>query len=282
MRTIRIVFFVAAVAVGAAVLTAQTPRVPGTAASGPSSSFIGIGIQEIDGERAKALKLPEEAGVEITHVDPQSPAEKAGLKAGDVVMQFNGQPVEGIAQFSRIVRETPAGRDVKLNIFRGGASQTITVKTGTRPAIPGPGAPMPPMDGFNLRMPDIPRSFMSWGNAVLGVQVESLDGQLAQYFGVKEGVLVRSVLKDSAAEKAGIKAGDVITRINDAQVTTPADISSRVRSLRGKSIPVVLTRDRKEITLTVTISAEDRSGQLPENRPGPNWIRPISGNQPLS
>jgi serine protease Do len=280
MRTMQIAILCVA-ALGASLLGAQPARDPRTAPVAPSSSFIGVGIQEIDAERAKALKLPEEAGVEITHVDPNSPAERAGLKAGDVVIQFNGQPVEGIAQFSRMARETPAGREVRLSIFRSGAPQTVTVKTGTRPAMPGYGPPMPPMDGFNLRLPDVPRSFMSWRNAVLGVEAESLDGQLAQYFGVTEGVLVRSVLKESAAEKAGIKAGDVITRVNDARVVTPADISSRVRSLRGKSIPVSLMRDRREITVTVTIGTEDHSGQLREEPAAPFWIRTISESPAL-
>jgi len=99
----------------------------------PGGSYLGVGIQEVTGERAKSLKLPGEGGVEITRVAADSPAEKAGLKTGDVVMQFNGMKVEGLEQLSRLVRETPVGREVKLEIFRNGAAQTITAKVGEHP-----------------------------------------------------------------------------------------------------------------------------------------------------
>ena len=83
-------------------------------------SFLGVAIQEIDSDRAKALKLPEEAGVEVTRIAPDSPAEKAGIKTGDVLTQYNGQRVEGMDQFSRMVRETPSGREVRIGILRNG------------------------------------------------------------------------------------------------------------------------------------------------------------------
>ena len=95
-----------------------------------SSSYLGVMVQEVDGDRAKALKLHEEAGVEITRVEPDSPAEKAGLKNGDAILQYNGQRVEGMEQFSRLVRETPPGRDVRVDIARGGMAQTVMVKVG--------------------------------------------------------------------------------------------------------------------------------------------------------
>ena len=255
MRTTLLIF------VGYATIVAAQPAPRAKLASTPGTSFIGVNVQEIDSERSKVLKLREEAGVEVTRVETDSPAEKGGLKVGDVVTQYNGQHIEGMEQFARMVRETPPGRDVKLDIVRGGAPQTVTIKVGSRhmplafPMI----APAAPMQSMELRMPDLPRSFMSWRSSALGLETESLEGQLAQYFGVKEGVLVRSVSKGSAAEKAGIKAGDVITRIDDSKVASPADLSSRIRSLRGKPVPMVVMRDRKEITLTVTIDESDRS-----------------------
>ena len=247
----------------AAPQTPQAPQAPQALSLHPTS-YVGVMMQEIDSARAKTLKLPEEAGVEITRVEADSPAERAGLKPGDVVMQFNGEHVAGIEQFSRLVRETPAGREVKLQIFREGSPMTVPVKVGARRtpqvttlfAPPSPAAPAP---SFELHMPDIPRSFMTWRSSALGMECETLEGQLADYFGVKQGVLVRSVSKGSVAERAGLRAGDVITRVEDAKVTTPADLSSRIRSAsHGKPLVLTLTRDHKEITLSAAIDEDDR------------------------
>jgi C-terminal processing protease CtpA/Prc len=231
--------------------------------SGAGGSFLGVGLKELDAERAKALKLKEEAGVEITRVWEDSPASRAGLKVNDVVLQYNGQRVEGMEQFSRFVRETPPGRDVKLLISRDGQTQTLTAKIGERkgftiPTI-SPRIEIPPM-------PDLPRPFIMWRSSVLGVEGESLRGQLADFFGAKEGVLVRSVMKDTPAEKAGIRAGDVIVKVNDVKVTSPGEVSAAIRKLKDKAtVPVVLLRDKKELTVNATIEG-DKSGW---DGPGP-------------
>ena len=204
-------------------------------------SFLGVGIQETAG------------GVEVTRIAPDSPAEKAGIKIGDVVTQYNGQRVDGMDQFSRLVRETPAGREVKIGIIRNGAPQTIAVKIVARPAISGQLIPAPVQNPFELRFPDMPQSRMTWRSTILGIEAEALDGQLAEFFGVKEGVLVRTVTKGSAADKAGIKAGDVIVRVDDAKVATPADISNQIRALRGRPISIVVVRDRKEINVMLSV-----------------------------
>jgi serine protease Do len=229
-----------------------------------SGSFLGVGIKEIDSDRAKALKLKEEAGVEITRVDENSPAEKAGLHTGDVILEYNGQQVEGIEQFSRMVRETPAGREAKLGVFRNGANQTIMAKIGSRRP-----APLAPFDLGNLsvRIPDIPHTFLGWRSSLLGVEAESLEGQLAEFFGVKEGVLVRSVIQGSAADKAGMKAGDVITRVDDSKVASSNDVTSRLRSNRGKPVPIVVLRDHKEVTVQVAVPGDDRSEERLYARP---------------
>ena len=226
--------------------------------------YLGVGIQEINSERAKELKLREEAGVEITSVMHESPAEKAGLKSGDVVVSYNGQKVEGIEQFSRMVRETPAGREAKVEIFRNGAPQTVAVKIDNRtlPRIfTGDGVHFNMPD---IPMPDIPRVFTGLHSPMLGIEAESLEGQLAQYFGVKDGgVLVRSVLKNSAAEKAGLKAGDVILRLDDIKVTSAADISARLRAAPGKTVQLSVMRERKEITIPVVPETGERAERGP-------------------
>jgi serine protease Do len=115
---------------------------------------------------------------------------------------------------------------------------------------------------------------MTWRSTILGIEAEALDGQLGEFFGVKEGVLVRTVNKGSAADKAGIRAGDVIVRVDDAKVATPADISAHLRGLRGRSVSVVVVRDRKEINVMLSAAGRpERSigallpGALPEGLP---------------
>ncbi len=252
-----------------------------------AGSYLGVGVAEVTPERAKALKLKEERGAEITSVEADSPAAKAGLKAHDVVLEYNGQRVEGIEQFMRMVRETPAERQVRLTVSRDGATQTLTATIGQRKGIGpgiGPGI-MPPMDRERMqremegaqqqwrerpfRMPDIPRPFMSWQSGMLGVEAESLTDQLAEFFGVKEGVLVRSVVKDSAAAKAGLKAGDVITKVDDTKVASPREITSATQSLRSKkTFPVTFIRHHTAMTVAVTLEdSRPATGSRSEMRP---------------
>ena len=233
-----------------------------------SGGYLGIGGLDISPERAKALNLKEERGVEVSSLAEDGPAAKAGIKEGDVVLEFNGQAVQGTAQFQRLVRETPPGRQVKITVWRGGAMQTLTATVGenrqaTTIITPGDGA-------WNFSMPEIPampnieipRFQMSSQNPMLGIVGESLgqEDQLAEFFGVQEGVLVRSVKKGSAAEKAGIKAGDVITKIDDSKVASSAEITRVLRGLKSKkTFGVTVMRNRKEMPLTVTMESTGSS-----------------------
>ncbi|MGI8742023.1 MAG: PDZ domain-containing protein [Bryobacteraceae bacterium] len=232
-------------------------------------SFLGVGVAEITPQRARDLKLREEYGVEITRLEDDSPAAKAGLKSGDVILEYNGQRVEGMEQFGRLVRETPAGRIVKLLISRSGTTQTVQATVESRK-----GHMLLNRDGdFHFEMPDIQipemsRVFSTWSSSMLGVEAETLGKQLADYFGVKDGVLVRSVVKGSAAETAGIKAGDVITKIDQTPIATPNELSNAVRSARSKkTFPVQLMREHHETSVTVTIE-DDRSNResIPRTR----------------
>jgi serine protease Do len=228
-------------------------------------TYLGVNLAEIDANRAKELKLKEDYGVEITRVEENSPAEKAGVKPGDVVLEYNGQRVEGMEQFGRMVRETPPGREVKLTISRNGATQALGAVLGSRksrfPVNFPPGFEVP-----EFRMPDIPQIYTATRSAMLGVEAESLGSQLAVYFGVKEGVLVRSVLDNTPAQKAGIKAGDVITKVDGMAVTTPSELSSAVRMANAKkTYAIELIRDRKPVTVSVNV--EDRSERrIPRGR----------------
>ena len=230
-------------------------------------SYLGIGGLDITSERAKALNLKEERGVEVSSVAEDGPAAKAGIKAGDVVLEFDGQPVQGTTQFQRMVRETPVGRQVKITVWRGGASQTVTATVGENK-----GNVISSDDGnWNFSMPTMPpmpdmtmpRMQIFSQNPMLGIEGESLgqQEQLAEFFGVQEGVLVRMVKKGSAAEKAGLKAGDVITKIDDSKVTSTAEITRTLRTLKSKkTFTLTVTRNKKEMPLTVTM---DSTGAAP-------------------
>jgi serine protease Do len=230
-------------------------------------SFLGVNVSEIDAERAKELKLREERGVEVTGVEESSPAEKAGLKKGDVVLEYNGQSVEGTQQFIRLVRETPSGRTVKLSVVRGGAPVTVSATVAARKGrslVSRGGSiyvdvPMP-----KIVIPDIPRPKMSWGNSTIGVEAEGVEGPFAEFFGVKEGALIRSVTKGSPAEKAGLKVGDVVTKVDGTRIATARDLSNEVRSNRSKkSLAMTVVREKRETTLTVTVDEDPRSMPSP-------------------
>ncbi len=226
-------------------------------------SYLGIGVADVDAARAKELKLKEERGVEVKKVDSDSPAEKAGLKEGDVVLEYNGQKVEGIESFIRMVRETPVGRSAKLLISRDGNPQTLTATIGRRKASEGSYSFSLP----EIRIPpiEVPRPVMVMRTTRIGVETESLTGQLAEYFGVKDGVLVRSVEKDSPADKAGIKAGDIIVKVDDDKITGTRDVSNSLRSSwEKKTVPVQVVRNKKEMTLTL---------ELPEQATRPSSMR---------
>lgn len=257
---------------------------------GVHGSFLGIGVADVDADKAKALRLREERGVEVKSVEEDSPAAKAGMKEGDVVLEYNGERVEGTVQFIRMVRETPAGRQVKITVWRDGGTQNLTATIVTRkprvfrwrsdgdegdessdvPEPPEPPEAPEPPESFHFEMPDITipevhipdGRFFSWRGPRLGIESETLGSQLAEYFGVKEGVLVRAVVKGSAAERAGLKAGDVITKIDGEKVAAPSEISSALRSLgTGKSFPIAIVRSGKEMTLTARLEEEKKKSE---------------------
>jgi serine protease Do len=229
-------------------------------------SYLGIGVVDITSERAKALNLKEERGAEVSSVREDSPASKAGIKEGDVVLEYNGQPVQGGEQLTRLVRETPVGRQAKMVVWRNGASQTLTAtieeqkgtvlrSSGGTVVFPNIQIPMPQIE--------IPRFQLTYQNPMLGIEGESLGSQeqLAEFFGVKEGVLVKVVRKNSAAEKAGIKAGDVIVKVDDSKVTSTTEITRALRGLQSKkTFTVMVVRNKKEMALTVTL--EGGSGAI--------------------
>jgi serine protease Do len=241
-------------------------------------SQIGVSIRDVEEGDVKTSKLAAPTGVIIEEVAEDSPASRAGLKKGDVVLEFDGERVRGVRHFARLVQETPTGRKIQTSVMRDGQKLNLTIEpregggfsyfgdgdrfsvlrdlTGDwafdipKPAAPAPPAtPVPPKPPAFPAFPDVDTFVWRSGNS-LGITVGDLSDQLAQYFGTKDGVLVTSVADNSAAAKAGIKAGDVITSFNGTDVTSPSDLRRRIQGLHdGDDFTVGVVRDKKPTTL---------------------------------
>ena len=219
---------------------------------GPGSS-IGITVRDSD------------SGVVVQGVRDGTPASRAGLKEGDIVTEFDGERARSASQFTRLVRETAPGRTVKMTVLRNGTSTTVEISPENRrpdsiqfPDIAG---------DIQRRLEVLPRDFdfadpqfNYRSSRRLGATVTPLSDQLAEYFGVKQGVLVTEVTAGSVAEAAGIKAGDVITTVRGQTIASSADV---VRELgeadSGASVEIRVTRNHKEVTLTAKMPERTRA-----------------------
>lgn len=251
---------------------------------GASRSYLGVGVADVTSERVQALKLKDDRGVEVVQVDQDAPAGKAGLKEHDVIVGFNGTPVESQEQFKRLMRETPPGRTVSLDITRDGQAQNIKVQLADRKKLESTVWPREPQDfAFVVppappvpAMPDFPRVWNEQSFTRIrtssGVTLESLTPQLGDYFGVKngEGMLIRSVQKGSAAETAGLRAGDVIVKVGDQKIADNSDWREALRNGKNGKVSIVVVRDKKELTLTMSVPARrsDSSALILDVSPG--------------
>jgi serine protease Do len=286
MRGWRIAALAGAVAVAAATGVAVTPVVHGQTkllrTQSPRAvdvivgggSWIGVSIRNIEEADAKTLKGAA-TGVVVESVSTDSPAAKAGIRNGDVIVEFDGERVRSARQLTRLVQETPEGRAVQAVLLREGQRTPVTVtpEGGSRRlferldddlgdfrfnvtprAIRPPTPPNPPSPPSIFRFDEL------LGRAgALGVTVDTLSTQLAEYFGVKEGVLVTSVSDNSAAARAGVKAGDVITSLNGSAVNEPADLRRRMQNLNdGEEFTLQVMRDKKAVTLKGKVERPER------------------------
>ena len=216
----------------------------------------------------KALKLSVERGALLGRIVPESPAAKAGLKENDVVLEINGQRIEGAEQFRRMIHEIPAGRTANLTVWRDGRSQNVKVTVG-KPESSNMKVFAGGPKSFAFAMPTMPAmpdlsglehlrtfSMVSPGRPVLGIDAENLEGDFGNYFGAPggEGVLVRGVFANSAAAKAGLKVGDVITTLNGERVRNASELREKLLTSReGKTIKLGVLRNKSEVTLTIEL-----------------------------
>ena len=232
--------------------------------SADEGGWLGVEIAEVTAEKAKDLKLSAVRGVIVDGVEPDSPAAKAGIKEKDVITQYDGQPIEGAVQFRRLIRETPPGRTVTLEISRGGSLQNISVELGDRTDVyvrkmKGKMRDFGGAYSFSMpnveELPDMPE-VMDPRTPVLGINAEDLTSQLGSYFGAPNnaGILVREVRPGTPADKAGLKAGDVITKVEGKEVRNLADLRAQLREKSNQaSVNMSVVRKGSEIGVTVPI-----------------------------
>jgi S1-C subfamily serine protease len=225
-------------------------------------------------------------GVRIDEVEEGSAADNAGVKAGDIVIEFDGERVRSARQLTRLVQETPAGRAVTMAVRRGSNRQTLNVTPEAREAFVWNGRLGPELEreierGVERGLRDLPERIepffdfrsdgipMTGSRGRLGVELERLSDQLAAYFGATDGgVLVGAVTPESPAAKAGVKAGDVITRVNGTAVKDSRDVIAALRDVKDDgAVTLDIVREKKPTSLKATI--EPRRQARPARRARP-------------
>jgi serine protease Do len=243
------------------------------------ASYLGVDTRDVTADRLVDLKLKEEHGVEVTLVDQDAPAGKAGVKEHDVILSINGNQVESVEQLRRMIREIPPGRTVNLGISRDGQPMTLKVPLADRKktfavGMPGkafafamPAMPAMPATPFAPEM-DMPVYIVVvHSSARSGLMVENLTPQLGDFFGAKngKGVLVRSVEKGSRAEQAGFRAGDIIVKVNGESISDSSDFTHAIHGRKNNGVTVSIIREKKEQNLTLTVPDHNQSQLLDMN-----------------
>jgi len=244
---------------------------------------LGVRLDEVGKDDVARLKLSAERGAIVRSVTPDTPAQKAGLQEGDVIVRYEGETVQSAAQLARLVRETPAGRTVAIEVSRSGAMQKLSatlaeprdrmrvgdfggfgdfdieipdIEVAPIPPVP----PMPPVaDMFHFDGRGRGFNFHTAGPRKLGIEYQELTDQLARYFKVEKGVLVTSVDEDGPAAKSGMKAGDVIVKLDGQAIDGAQDLRDEVRKAEaGQDVTVTVQRDGRPVDLKVKLQPEER------------------------
>jgi S1-C subfamily serine protease len=248
--------------------------------SHPAQGYLGVSVRDISPDEVAALKLKDTRGAEIILVDHDAPAGKAGLHEHDVVLMMNGQAIEGQDQLRRLLHESAPGKTIILVVSREGqvrtfttqmalsqeeverqaSEQRLTVNEPQEPvadtaSISAPAGPAPPIHGNSFL------GSMLMNSSYTGAMLEQMSSQLGDFFGVPSGagLLVRSVQDNSPAALAGMHAGDVVIRADAKPVATTSDWAKAIKNSHGHPIRVVVVRDKKEQTLTLTPNGKTRS-----------------------
>ncbi len=236
----------------------------------PPSAYLGVHIDQVSPQQMSVLKLPNSNGAVITDLDQDGPACRAGLKENDVIVDFDGSTIESPEQLGSIIHGTRPGKTVIFTVIRSGEKKDVKVTLGTWPQLKTHAQIVPPVPprwvgpvvapgAFNGM--DIPSVTML--SSRHGLVVESLCPQLAVFFSVPagKGVLIRSVEKGSPADAAGLKAGDVIVKLNHDTVQDMADWR-RAMGSGASQISVTVVREKREQTVVMHLPQSPDSSQM--------------------
>ncbi len=237
-----------------------------------AASYLGVNIRDLDDHAARALGLKSTTGVEVTAVDHDAPAGKAGLHLRDVILTVDGKPVTSALQFRETMKAFPPNKIVELGIVREGKPMKFAIKLADRLKLQQQAW----LQHFSVAPPQLGNTFSSVSSKQggspggdddsddseqlvltrpyrIGAVLDSLGPQLAAYFGVKDGtgMLVKNVDPDSPAAQAGLQAGDVVLKLNDDTITTPMDWIRAMRKVEDKPIQLTIMRNKRAETLTV-------------------------------
>lgn len=242
-------------------------------------SYLGIETDEVTRENMGKYNLREVRGVAIEKVLDKSPAEAAGLQAGDVIVKFEGEEVTSVRKLMRLLGEVAPDHEARLKIVRNGDEREVTVTVGKRPAsewkegafatVPGvrlgklemPEMPkMPPMPAMPQWKVDgtAPRAFAWVGSTrQIGVGITSLTKQLGEVFGVPDGkgLLITEVRENSPASRAGLKAGDIIVEIDGKEISRDHSLLRTLHEKKEGDVTLTVVRERNRQTFTVTPEA---------------------------
>ena len=200
--------------------------------------WLGVHVQSVTDEIAEGLGLSAPMGALVASVAPDGPAAKAGIEPRDVILDFDGQPIENMRDLPRAVVGTAIGRDVPVKVMRGGTVMDVTVKIGR----------LPEDDEEDEIEEELPPQ--AEGEDLLGLSIAPLTDELREKYGISdkiEGVVITDVAPDSPAAKKHVKAGDVIVEVTQEEVHQPHDVVDRLRAVKksGRGRVLLLLSDAK-------------------------------------
>jgi len=254
------------------------------AQAGQDKGYLGVKLQDLTPSMAKALQMGDKSGVMINEVVDDSPAEKAGLEGGDVILEFNGNTISDNKDLSKAVRGASPGDKVEIVVLRNGKNKSLEVEIGKHEDKSlywvsedgdmhgshfkhyGEGdhkvIVMSGDDDFTWTVDDDMPSGLESDRGYMGVHLDDLNEQMGEYFGVEDGkgALVTEVVEDSPAAAAGLKAGDVIVRIGENDIDSSKGLHKAIADTEPEqqmSVKVMRKGKSKELSITL--------GEVPED-----------------